>query len=180
MVKKILENSDILSVTRIMLMLKNEQRDYIEKNRIESRTDEHDKGNLIKYRQQRTTSTAMRLVEMGLLERHDEPKDDKKIAEFDTEYENALKLEIEERIESGEATEDEVKMFMNSKDAYSMIPEITKKLRDKTGTPDEKRLKKLKEWLEKTKEKSDLGRPKAFYRRTEFGKEIYEKILSKN
>ena len=44
----------------------------------------------------------------------------------------------------------------------------------------EKRLKKLKEWLEKTKEKSDLGRPKAFYRRTDFAKEVYDKILSEN
>ena len=34
MIKKILENSDTLSVTRIMLMLKKEQQDYIEKLQI--------------------------------------------------------------------------------------------------------------------------------------------------
>ena len=114
-IKKILENSDILSITRIMHMLKNEQRDYIEKNRIENRTEEHDNGNLIKYRQQRATSTAMRLVEMGLLERQDEPKVDidkdedekknaaqtqlvEKIAKSDDEYDSVLKSDLEERI----------------------------------------------------------------------------------
>ena len=72
-------------------------------------------------------------------------------------------------------------MFMDSTDAKSMIPELAKRRRDKTATPSTLLYqKRLKEWLEKTKEKSDLGRPKAFYRRTKFGKEIYEKILSKN
>ena len=87
-----------------MHMLKNEQQGYIEKNRIENRTDEHDKGNLTKYRQQRATSTAMRLVEMGLLERQDEPNYGEhvdKIAKSDEEYTNALKNEIEIRIKKG-------------------------------------------------------------------------------
>ena len=174
MIKKILENSDTLSITQIMIMLKNEQQDYIEKNRIENRTDEHDKGNLIKYRQQRATSTAMRLVEMGLLERQDEPKDDKKIAEFDAEYENALKLEIEERIEDEIVPDDEVKYFMKEDDAKKMEEKIKKT--DKITPYQKKLLDRFKE----IKEKSELGRPKAFYRRTDFGKEVHEKILSKN
>jgi hypothetical protein len=154
MIKKILENSDILSITQIMHMLKNEQQDYIEKNRIENRTDERDNGNLIKYRQQRATSTAMRLVEMGLLERQDEPKDGEhvdKIAKSDEEYTNALKNEIEIRIKEGIASDEEEIEYESLK-----FIEETKKLN------------------------SRLGRPKAFYRRTDFGREVHEKILSKN
>jgi len=170
-IKKILENSDILSITQIMIMLKNEQQDYIEKNRIKNRTEEHDNGNLIKYRQQRATSTAMRLVEMGLLERQDEPEDDKKIAESDDEYESALKSELEKRIKSEVATKDEVEDFLNKGDAEKIAEEIKK---TDEITPYQKR---LLGWFEKIKEKSELGRPKAFYRRTPFGKEVYEKIL---
>ena len=173
MIKKILENSDTLSITQIMLMLKNEQQYYIEKNRIESRTEEHDEGNVIKYRQQRATSTAMRLVEMGLLERQNEPKDDKKIAKSDDEYENVLKSELEERIESEIATKDEVEMFVNNKDAEK----IAEKINGDEITPYQK---VLLGWFKGIKEKSELGRPKAFYRRTDFGREVYEKILSKN
>jgi len=169
MIKKILENSDILSITQIMLMLKNEQQDYIEKNRIENRMEEGE-ANLVKYRQQRATSTAMRLVEMGLLERQDEPKDDKKIAESDDEYESALKSELEERIESEIATKDEVEMFVNKGDAEK----IAEKIKEAGNiTPYQK---KLLDWLKAIKEKSELGRPKAFYRRTDFGKTVFYHI----
>ena len=176
MIKNILENSDMLSITQIMLMLKNEQQGYIEKNRIENRIDERDNGNLIKYRQQRATSTAMRLVEMGLLERKIEDElateDSTKIAKSDDKYEDALRSEIEKRIESKDATEDEVTMFVNSEDAEEIA--------EKYKVGETQYQKKLIEWLGRTKRKSDLGRPKAFYRRTDFGREIYEKILSKN
>jgi CRISPR/Cas system CSM-associated protein Csm5 (group 7 of RAMP superfamily) len=116
----------------------------------------------------------MRLVEMGLLERQDEPKDDKKIAESDDEYESTLKSEIKERIESEIATKDEVEMFVNKADAEKIAEKINE------GDEITPYQKKLLGWFKGIKEKSELGRPKAFYRRTDFGEEIYEDMLSKN
>jgi hypothetical protein len=133
----------------------------------------------------------MRLVEMGLLERQDEPKVDidkdkdekknaaqtqlvEKIAKSDDEYESVLKSDLEERIKDGIVTEDEVKYFMNKGDAEKIAEEIKK---TDEITPYQK---KLLGWFKGIKEKSELGRPKAFYRRTDFGEEIYEDMLSKN
>ena len=63
---------------------------------------------------------------------------------------------------------------MNKGDAEKIAEEIKK---TDEITPYQKR---LLGWFEKIKEKSELGRPKAFYRRTDFGRVVYEEILSKN
>ena len=89
-------------------------------NKCAEEIDNNLRNDLQKQRQQRVTSIAKRLVEMGLLSRQDETEEDS----------NA---EIEENSDDGTQQEG-----------------------------------------------SEKGRPKAFYRRTEFGKEVYEKILSKN
>ena len=134
-------------------MLRDAQGDYIKQNRVTERGDERGKG-LIMHRQQKATTTAMRLVEMGLLERLDEPEDGDnagKIAKSDEEYTNALKNELEIRIKEGIASDEE-----------------------------EIEYESLKFIEESMNLNSRLGRPKAFYRRTDFGKEIYEDVLSKN
>ena len=147
LIKNILETQGILSITEIMAMLRDAQEDYIKQNRVTEREDERGKG-LIMHRQQKATTTAMRLVEMGLLERLDEPKDGDyadKIAKSDKEYTDALKNEIESRIKEGIAS-DEEKLELES--------------------------------LEEEIKSSRTGRPKAFYKITGFGRDIYEKILS--
>ena len=147
LIKNILETQGILSITEIMAMLRDVQEDYIKQNRVTERGDERGKG-LIMHRQQKATTTAMRLVEMGLLERLDEPKDGDyadKIAKSDKEYTDALKNEIESRIKEGIAS-DEEKLELES--------------------------------LEEEIKSSRTGRPKAFYKITGFGRDIYEKILS--
>ena len=81
---------------------------------------------------------------------------------------------MDEMIKSETATEREVEMFVNKGDAEKRAEMIKKA--DKMAPYQ----KKLLGWLGKVKKKSELGRPKAFYRRTDFGKEIYKSILSKN